>query len=278
MLAIEAHGLRKVYNATVAVDSLDISVEPGTILGFLGPNGAGKTSVIRVLSTVLRADGGSFAVAGVPHTRPTEIRQRVGVLPESAGYPAGQTGEEWLAYHGQLFGLSGREAMATARRLLAEVGLSDRGRSRISAMSRGMRQRLGIARALVNDPQVLFLDEPTLGLDPAGQRQVLGLVTRIARERGSTVVLSSHLLTEVEQVCDRVVILDRGRLVSDGTVAEVVREAVSRPAHGMLRVPPEEQQRALEVLERGGIDAAVAEDGQLSEAFLTITNRDPGAP
>jgi ABC-2 type transport system ATP-binding protein len=278
MLAIEAHGLRKVYNGTVAVDSLDVSVEPGTIVGFLGPNGAGKTSAIRVLCTVLRADGGTFSVAGVPHTRPTEIRRRVGVLPESAGYPGGQTGEEWLAYHGQLFGLSGREAMATGRRLLGEVGLGERGRSRISEMSRGMRQRLGIARALVNDPQVVFLDEPTLGLDPAGQRQVLGLVSRISRERGSTVVLSTHLLTEVEQVCDRVLILDRGRLVSDGTVAEVVRDAVTRPAHGMLRVPPDDQERALEVLQGGGIDAAVAEEGQLSEAFLALTDRDRGAP
>ena len=285
MLAIEAHGLRKVYDGTVAVDSLDLGVEPGTVVGLLGPNGAGKTSAIRVLTTILPPDGGSFAIAGVPHTEPVEIRRRVGVLPESAGYPGGQTGEEWLTYHGQLFGLTAGEARATGRRLLAEVGLGERRRSRISTMSRGMRQRLGIARALVGSPQVLFLDEPTLGLDPLGQRQVLALVTRIARERGVTVVLSSHLLAEVEQVCDRVVILQGGRVVSDGTVAQVVRDAVARglqgaerPARGMLRVPPHEQDRALEVLERSGIDAGVAEEGQLSDAFLALTEQDVGSP
>ena len=211
MLAIEAHGLRKVYNATVAVDSLDISVEPGMILGFLGPNGAGKTSVIRVLSTVLRADGGSFAVAGVPHTRPTEIRRRVGVLPESAGYPAGQTGEEWLAYHGQLFGLSGSEAMVTARRLLAEVGLSDRRRSRISEMSRGMRQRLGIARALVNDPQVLLADEPTGQLDSATSAEIMELIAGIHRQ-GRTVVLVTHDASTAA-CAERSIFLHDGRIV-----------------------------------------------------------------
>jgi ABC-2 type transport system ATP-binding protein len=274
MLAIETHGLRKAYNGTVAVHPLDLDVAAGTIVGLLGPNGAGKTSLIRVLSTVLEPDGGTFSVAGVPHTRPVHLRRRIGVLPESAGYPGGQTGEEWLTYHGQLFGQPAREATATARRLLGEVGLRDRGRSRIATMSRGMRQRLGIARALVNDPEVLFLDEPTLGLDPGGQRQVLDLVTRVTRERGVTVVLSTHLLPEVEQVCDRVVILNRGLVVSDGTVSEIVRNAAPAPPRGMLRVAAREQSRALEVLQSNGIDAQVADEGQLSEAFLTLTNED----
>lgn len=271
MEAIVSSGLRKSYGATVAVESLTLAVERGTVLGFLGPNGAGKTTAIRMLSTVLAPDAGSFSVAGVPHTDPSGIRRRVGVLPESAGYPAAQTGEEWLVYHGQLFGLRRPDAVAVARRLLEEVGLAAKGSTSIRSMSRGMRQRLGIARALVNDPEVIFLDEPTLGLDPAGQRQVLALVTSVARERGVTVVLSSHLIAEVEQVCHRVVILNHGRLVSDGTVAETVSRAARLPDRAALEVPSEDVDRALELLRANGIEAAGAGGGRLSEAFLALT-------
>jgi ABC-2 type transport system ATP-binding protein len=263
--ALEATGLRKSYGAVVAVDTVDLAVEAGTVLGFLGPNGAGKTTVIRILSTILRADAGEFTVAGVPRTDPLEIRRRIGVLPESAGYPLGETGEEWLTYHAQLFGRARVDARAAARRLLTEVGLADRGRSLISAYSRGMRQRLGIARALVNDPQIVFLDEPTLGLDPSGQRQVLDLVARIAQEHGVTVVLTTHLLAEVEQVCGRVVILNHGRVVAEGTVEEVSRRAAA-PRRGVVSVPAELRSRALELLTGGGLQAvAVGNDhgGQL---------------
>jgi len=263
--ALEATGLRKSYGAVVAVDAVDLAVEVGTVLGFLGPNGAGKTTVIRILSTILRADAGEFTVAGVPRADPLEIRRRIGVLPESAGYPLGETGEEWLTYHAQLFGRARVDARAAARRLLTEVGLGDRGRSLISAYSRGMRQRLGIARALVNDPQIVFLDEPTLGLDPSGQRQVLDLVAGIAQEHGVTVVLTTHLLAEVEQVCGRVVILNHGRVVADGTVEEVSRRAAA-PRRGVISVPAELRSRALELLTGGGVQAvAVGNDhgGQL---------------
>jgi ABC-2 type transport system ATP-binding protein len=254
-LALEATGLRKSYGGVLAVDSVDLAVRPGVVLGFLGPNGAGKTTVIRMLSTILPADAGSFTVAGVPHTDPLEIRRRVGVLPESAGYPLGQTGQEWLAYHAQLFGLARAEARQTARRLLVEVGLGERSGSLVSAYSRGMRQRLGIARALVNDPQVVFLDEPTLGLDPAGQRQVLDLVDRIAQDHGVTVILTTHLLAEVEQVCGQVIILHHGRVVAEGTVAEVARRAAA-PRRGLVSVPPEFRDRALELLAGASLQAA----------------------
>jgi ABC-2 type transport system ATP-binding protein len=169
--------LRKSYGRVVAVESLDLEVAAGTVLGFLGSNGAGKTTAIRMLTTILPPDSGAFTVAGAPHTRPADIRRRVGVLPESAGYPPGHS--EWLCYHAELFGRTRADARTTARRLLADVGLEDRGQALISSYSRGMRQRLGIARALVNDPDVVFLDEPTLGLDPIGQLQVLDLIGRI---------------------------------------------------------------------------------------------------
>jgi ABC-2 type transport system ATP-binding protein len=268
-LALEAHGLRKSYGLLDAVEQLDLEVETGTVLGLLGPNGAGKTTVIRMLSTIIRPDAGWFAVAGVPQGRPVEIRRRIGVLPESAGYPQGQTGEEWLAFHAMLFGSPRDQAGATARRLLAEVGLAERGGSLISGYSRGMRQRLGIARALVNDPQVVFLDEPTLGLDPIGQLQVLELMARIVAQRGVTVVLSSHLLGEVEQSCDRVLILNRGRAVAQGTVAEVARSAAV-PRRALLRVPPELRGRAVEVLAASQVDAAPAGDDHAGELELRL--------
>ena len=268
-LALQARGLTKAYRGIVAVEPLDLEVETGTILGFLGPNGAGKTTVIRMLSTILRPDGGWFAVAGVPQDQPVEIRRRVGVLPESAGYPPGQTGTEWLTFHGGLFGRPRDDARATARRLLAEVGLAERGGSLISGYSRGMRQRIGIARALINDPQVVFLDEPTLGLDPMGQFQVLELMTRIAREHGVTIVLSTHLLAEVEQACDRVLILNRGRIVAQGTVAEVAQRFAA-PRRGLVKVPPALRSRALEVLGPSQVQAVASDGDHPGELVLTM--------
>ncbi|TCN37653.1 ABC-2 type transport system ATP-binding protein [Kribbella orskensis] len=274
-LALEATGLRKSYGGVVAVNSVELAVEAGVVLGFLGPNGAGKTTVIRILSTILRADAGTFAVSGIPHTDPVEIRRRIGVLPESAGYPLGQTGQEWLTFHAQLFGRPLVEARETAHRLLAEVGLADRGGSLISAYSRGMRQRLGIARALVNDPQVVFLDEPTLGLDPAGQRQVLDLVARIAKEYGVTVILTTHLLVEVEQVCDQVLILNHGRVVAEGTVAEVARRAAA-PRRGLVSVRAEQRERAVELLAGSGLQAsAVGNDHGGQVAVLIPVDTEP---
>jgi ABC-2 type transport system ATP-binding protein len=233
-MTLEAHALTKAYRALVAIEELSFTAEAGEVIGLLGPNGAGKTTAIRVLTTILAPTSGSFTVAGIPHTRPAEIRRRVGVLPESAGYPEQQTGIEFLRYHARLYGHSRASADATAAVLLRDVGLADRQSSPISTYSRGMRQRLGIARALVNDPAVVFLDEPTLGLDPAGQEQIMRVIDGMARERAATVVLSTHLLAEVEAVCSRVLILNRGHLVADGTVAEVTQRAGGRLSDAFL--------------------------------------------
>jgi ABC-2 type transport system ATP-binding protein len=268
--SVEARGVRKEYGDLVAVEDLTFAVERGQILGVLGPNGAGKTTAIRVLTTILAPTRGTFVVAGVPHTRPADIRRRIGVLPESAGYPERQTGEEYLRYHARLYGHGTQSARAVADALLAEAGLSERRRSPIDSYSRGMRQRLGIARALVNEPQVVFLDEPTLGLDPAGQRQVLALVRRIAHERGTTVLLSTHLLAEVEETCSRVLILNRGRVAAEGTVAEVSRQAAA-PRSARLRVSAEAAPEALRILaSERGIRAVEPTDGQPGTLALTL--------
>jgi len=271
--AVEAHGVEKRYGSLVAVDDLSFEAQPGEILGVLGPNGAGKTTAIRVLTTILEPTRGSFAVAGVPHTNPAEIRRRIGVLPESAGYPEHQTGEEYLRYHARLYGRNRADARSVAATLLEEVGLGERGGSLISTYSRGMRQRLGIARALVNEPQVVFLDEPTLGLDPAGQRQMLATVRRIAGERGATVLLSTHLLVEVEETCSRVMILNRGQVAAEGTVAEVSRLAAA-PRSGRLRVPPDDAETALQALAGVGAVTGASVDGRPGTLVVRLAEGD----
>ena len=237
-----AEDLRKSYGPRPALRGLSFSLDAGRILGFLGPNGAGKTTAIRILTTILEPSSGRFLVAGVGSDRPEEIRRRIGVLPESLGFPKHVTGHEFVTYFGRLYGRTAADAQAKAVALLKDVGLEQRGRSLVGTYSRGMRQRLGIARALVNDPAVVFLDEPTLGLDPKGQQELLALVQWIARERNAGVVLCSHLLTEVESVCDDVVILSVGRVVASGTTAEVIggaqRTALGQNAMRIRVAPP----------------------------------------
>ena len=275
--AIEAHGVEKRYGPLVAVADLSFDAQTGEILGVLGPNGAGKTTAIRVLTTIFAPTRGSFEVAGSPHTRPTEIRRSIGVLPESAGYPEHQTAEEYLRYHARLYGQSRSGARAVTRSLLDDLGLGERSRSLISTYSRGLRQRLGIARALVNEPKVVFLDEPTLGLDPAGQRQILSTIRRIAAERGATVLLSTHLLTEVEETCSRVLILSHGRVAAQGTVSEVARQAAA-PRSGRLRVPREYVESAIAALAAvPGVETASA-DGQPGLLKVTLAQTDGRPP
>jgi len=244
---VEAVRLTKHYGVRSAVEDVSFTASQGEIVGLLGPNGAGKTTTIRLLTTVLVPTSGEFSIAGHPSTSASEIRRCIGVLPESSGYPAHQTGGEYLRFFARLYGLSRSKANSLAAELLATVGLEQRAESSVSTYSRGMRQRLGIARALINDPVVVFLDEPTLGLDPAGQAQVLDLIRTIAKSRAATVVLSTHLLPEVEDVCSKVVILNHGRVAGAGSVGEVISTALIEQS-AELRVPIDLVERARNVL------------------------------
>jgi ABC-2 type transport system ATP-binding protein len=217
-----AQDLRKFYGSRPALRGLSFSLEAGRILGFLGPNGAGKTTAIRILTTIMAPDAGAFIVDGISSEHPEDIRRRIGVLPESLGFHKHMTGIECLTFYGQLYGRSAKQARDNGMTLLEEVGLDQRSRSLVGTYSRGMRQRLGIARTLVNDPAVVFFDEPTLGLDPQGQQELLELVRRVARERHVGVILCSHALAEVEVVCDDVVILHVGQVVASGPVTDVI--------------------------------------------------------
>ncbi|HEV8265298.1 MAG TPA: ABC transporter ATP-binding protein [Gemmatimonadales bacterium] len=244
-----AEHLRKFYGPRLAVRDLSFSLQPGRILGFLGPNGAGKTTSIRILTTIMEPDGGTFVVDGISHENPEQIRRKIGVLPESFGLPKQMTGIEYLTYFGQLYGRSASDARASGLQLLEEVGLAQRGRSLVGTYSHGMRQRIGIARALVNDPAVVFLDEPTLGLDPRGQQELNELVKRIARERNAGIILCSHMLPEVEAVCHDVVILSSGEVVAMGPVGDVTGKAERNVIRIRVPVPAvDDAQRELEGL------------------------------
>lgn len=221
---LSAHNISKSYGLGMALRELSFSLQAGRVLGFLGPNGAGKTTTIRILTTILEPSSGHFTIDGIHSGNPDKIRRKIGVLPEGLGFPKGVTAIEYLVYFSQLYGRSAADSREIGQALLKDVGLQNRADSAIGTFSHGMRQRLGIARALINDPKVVFLDEPTLGLDPRGQRELLMMIRRIARERNAGVVLSSHLLSEIEGICDDVVIMNAGKVVAKGTVAEVIAQ------------------------------------------------------
>lgn len=220
MNAIVTAGLVKDFNKVRAVDGLNLTVAEGAIFGFLGPNGAGKTTTIRMLTGMARPTAGSAQVAGVDLGEDGKVRARIGYLPEEPAFYTWMTPLEYLDHVGRLFGLPGAERKARGRALLEQVGLAEVGKRRIRGFSRGMRQRLGLAQALVNRPAVLFLDEPVSALDPGGRKEVLDLIAGL---RGQcTVFMSSHILADIERVCDTVGIIDHGRVVVEANQAELL--------------------------------------------------------
>jgi ABC-2 type transport system ATP-binding protein len=224
--AIETRGLVKRYGRTVALDGLTMSVPRGEIFGFLGPNGAGKTTAVKVLLGLTAASGGEAWVLG-RRAGDLEARRRVGYLPEMFRYQAWLTGREVLGVHCQLIGLPRGDWDREIRAALLAAGLADRGGDRVSGYSKGMQQRLGLAVALLGRPEVVFLDEPTSALDPVGRLEMRP-VLRALRDRGTTVFLNSHMLSEVEQVCDRVAIIARGRVLAMGPLGGLLEERVVR--------------------------------------------------
>ena len=230
--AVAAEGLVKTYRgraATVeAVRDVDLRVERGEIFGFLGPNGAGKSTTVRMLTTLLTLTSGTARVAGLDVARePDAVRRRIGVALQEAGLDPRQTGRELLELQGRLFDLSAREAAGRAEELLELVELTDAADRRIKSYSGGMKRRLDLASALVHLPEVLFLDEPTTGLDPASRVTVWDEVRRI-NERGTTVFLTTQYLEEADQLCDRLAIIDDGRIVREGTPAQLKAELRER--------------------------------------------------
>ncbi len=251
---IRTLGLTKEYGDLVAVDSLDLEVRAGEIFGLLGQNGAGKTTTILMLLGLTEPTAGEARVVGLDPTRqPLGVKRRVGYVPDAVGFYGGLTGRENLRYTAKLNGLTGDDAEGRIDVVLDQVRLSDRADDKVDTYSRGMKQRLGIADALVKEPSVLILDEPTAAIDPIGVVEILDLLRDLATEQGITILLSSHLLSQVQSTCDRVGIFAAGRLIGVGTVDELSRQFGESSAR-------------IEVTLEGGPDAAGAE-----HAMTTLT-------
>jgi lipooligosaccharide transport system ATP-binding protein len=225
---IHARDLRKQFGTLIAVDGVDFDVSRGEAFGFLGPNGAGKSSTMRMIGCVSPPSGGTLRILGLDPVRDgPSIRARLGVVPQLDTLDTELTVRENLIIYGRYFGLSRKEVRERADRLLDFVQLSERAGDRVEPLSGGMKRRLTIARSLVNDPEVLLLDEPTTGLDPQARHVVWDRLFRL-KQQGVTLVLTTHYMDEAEQLCDRLVVMDRGKIAEEGSPLELIRRLSTR--------------------------------------------------
>jgi ABC-2 type transport system ATP-binding protein len=224
--AIEIHGLTKLFDDVAALNGVELRVHEGSVFGFLGPNGAGKTTTLRILTGLARPTAGTAAILGHDVVRATnDVRAAIGFLPDVPGFYNWMSAAEFLRFAGSLFGLRGRPLAERAAALLDLAGLAGV-QTRIGGFSRGMKQRLGIAQALINAPRLLLLDEPTSALDPIGRKEVLDMITALAGR--TTVFFSTHILSDVERVCDAVAVLNRGQVVAQSGIEELKARGSSR--------------------------------------------------
>jgi ABC-2 type transport system ATP-binding protein len=283
--AIDVRGLRKSFGRTEVLTGIDLTVDRGTVFALLGPNGAGKTTLINVLSTLVLPDAGTAVIDGHDvAASPLAVRASIGLTGQSAAVDGVLTGEENLVLMGRLSGLRSRDARARARHLLERFDLAESARKRAKAYSGGMRRRLDLALSLVVTPPVLFLDEPTTGLDTRS-RQALWEVIRSLRDEGTTVLLTTQYLEEADQLADRIAVLDRGVIVAEGTAAELKArtggEVVELRAadESLLREIPTDGtvsglRRAIDELDASGLDGTISiRKPSLDDVFLTLTER-----
>jgi ABC-2 type transport system ATP-binding protein len=243
-IIIKTENLTKRYNGNVAVNNLNLEVEEGEIFGLLGPNGAGKTTTILMLIGLTEPSEGKAFIYGHDCTRnPVTVKRMVGYLPDKVGFYEDMTGRENLRHTGRLNGMDEELIEERIESLAARVGLVDAIENKVGTYSRGMRQRLGIADVLMKDPKVVIFDEPTLGIDPEGMRELLQLIIELSRKDGRTVLVSSHQLHQVQQICDRVGIFVGGSLLASGPI-ETLGEQVFKDQHQILEIKacPDDQQ------------------------------------
>ena len=271
--AIVCHSLVKRYGNITALDRLDLEVPAGSLFGFLGPNGAGKTTTIRLLTGLAWPTSGRATVAGLDPARgDIQLRQRISHQDQQSKLYGWMRGRELLEFVGRLFGFRGLDLKSRVDEALEKTGLLEAAGRRVAGYSGGMRQRLNLAQALMNRPQVLFLDEPASSLDPAGRHDVLDLLADL---RGQvTVFMSSHILEDVEKVCDRVGIIDRGRLVADATMAEL-QARFAEPVFAIELEPgqPTAQAALVAALDQSALVEGVGRDGPVLRVAVTDASR-----
>jgi ABC-2 type transport system ATP-binding protein len=241
-VAVRVEGLSKRFGSLTAVDAVSFQVDSGELFGFLGPNGAGKTTLVRMLTTLVRPSGGRACVAGFDVMQEaTQVRRHIGVIPQAMTSDLDLTGYENMDIYARFYGVSARERKARIETLLETVGLSGRARELVATYSGGMRRRLEIARVLVHRPAVLFLDEPTIGLDPQSRRIVWDLLRQIRRDDEMTLFLTTHYMEEAEALCGRVAIIDAGRIVTLDSPERLKRQLPGNDLISLtLAAPPEE--------------------------------------
>jgi ABC-2 type transport system ATP-binding protein len=268
-MAIRTTGLTKVYDEKRALDSVDLAVEEGSIFGFLGPNGAGKTTTLRILTGLARATSGSVQILGHDvASAGNSVRAEIGVLPDVPGFYEWMTAEEFMRFAGRLFGI-GRGVLDDRVGVLLDLaGLSDVD-TKLGGYSRGMKQRLGVAQALINAPRLLLLDEPTSALDPMGRKDVLDML--ISLRGRTTVFFSTHILADVERVCDTVAILDHGRVVAQAPIDEL------KARYGQQKVVVEVTGGAGELAEQLGQQSWVTAVARGHNGAIEVTVTDVGA-
>ena len=277
--AVACRGLTKRFggaSGVLAVNGLDLDVPAGSVFGLLGPNGAGKTTTLRLITGLARPTGGTVAIDGVQVAgeadRALGTRRAIGVLDQDPRYYGWMSGHELVVLAGRLQGLSSSDAASRATETLDVVGLSDAAKRRISGYSGGMRQRLGIAQALVSRPRLLVLDEPVSSLDPEGRRDLLVLIEQLGAT--ATVIFSTHVLTDIERICDRVGIIDHGRLVTEGPLDELL----ARFAQPLYRLEPEpDQAAAIETLTSRLRETPWIDDVRVNPARIIVSITDEKA-
>ena len=266
---IQTSSLSRRFGEKNAVDQLTLEVQPGEIFGFLGHNGAGKTTTVRLLNGVLEPTSGQIKVLGLdPQTQGPALRLQTGVLTETPSLDERLTARENLSFYADLYKVPAPEVSARVDSLLAEFELADRADDKVGGYSKGMKQRLALARALLHNPEVIFLDEPTAALDPVAARHVHTLVETLARRQGCTVFLCTHNLVEAQKLCDRVAVMEQGRMVALGTPAELTRQYVKR-LEVDLEVDPVQVDLALQVL--GKLPNLVLSTPKQEKELLTMT-------
>ncbi len=234
--AVSLQNVHKVYNNVCVVNDLSLAIEPGEIFGLLGPNGAGKSTTIRMLTTLAKQTQGDIVVAGYDVSRqPAQVRRQIGVVLQQISVDADMTVWENMEFHGRMHHMPTEQRKADIERWLGYVGLKERATDKAKTLSGGMKRRLQIARALLHKPSILFLDEPTVGLDPQTRRRLWEIIRELNREHRITMLLTTHYMEEVEYLCDRIGIMDRGQLIESGTLSDLRRkhgEGIVMKQHG----------------------------------------------
>jgi ABC-2 type transport system ATP-binding protein len=271
--------VRKRYGATVAVDDLSLDVHPGEVVGLLGPNGAGKSTTVSLAVGLLSPDEGQVDIAGAGDPRLPAVRARLGVAPQALALYETLTGEENLRFFGQVYGLAGDALTKRVHHSLEFVGLSDRARDRVQQYSGGMKRRLNLAAAIVHEPVLVLLDEPSVGVDPQSRNQIFENILAL-KQRGCTVIYTTHYMEEAERLCDRVAIIDRGRLLAVGTVPELLAAHGARPVliartgRGEVRIETADPLGELNRLAAAGTVLSFhLERATLEQVFLHLTGR-----